>query len=108
MDAFAEAGFMMVYLIVIFVCFLVVRKRIRACRTRQWCSTCKAPVLASTARMNEKANILLSILTLGIWLIVWACTADLCAQGDPRCPVCGETILDPVVSEPARPQLTKP
>ena len=92
MDVFAQAGFSIVYLVVIFICALVVRKRVKACQIEQWCPTCKASVLASTARMNTKANIILSVLTLGIWLIVWACTADLCAQGAPTCPTCGETI----------------
>ena len=84
------AGFVLIYIVILVVCLFVVRKSIRADQQKVWCPKCKTNVLASTSQTNKKANILLSVLTLGIWLIVWACTADLGTKGAPRCPVCRE------------------
>ena len=55
----------------------------------QWCPECRKYVQAVRLKAgNLKINLLLSVLTMGIWLIVWACTADL-ARRPPQCPVCG-------------------
>ena len=101
----AQAGFVFVYLAVLAGCFLVVRKKLRDFQEQQWCSACKKYVLASTSQTNKRANILLSVLTLGIWLIVWACTADLGAKGPPVCPACGNIAgeaggVEPGAAEP--------
>ena len=84
------AGFVLIYIFVLVVCLFVVRRSLRADQQKAWCSQCKTHVLASTSQTNKKANILLTVLTLGIWLIVWACSADLGTKGAPRCPVCHE------------------
>jgi uncharacterized membrane protein len=88
----AGAGFFFIYMVVLLVCFLTVRNRIRAEEQKLWCSNCRKDVVASTSMINKRANILLSVLTMGTWLIVWACTADLSTQGPPECPVCHERI----------------
>jgi hypothetical protein len=56
----------------------------------QWCPECKKYVQAVRLKAgNLKINLLLSILTMGIWLIVWACTADLGTRRPYQCPACG-------------------
>jgi hypothetical protein len=56
---------------------------------RQWCPECKKYVQAVIPRTNPMLHLLLSVLTLGVWLIVWACTADLSTKKPSQCPVCG-------------------
>ena len=56
---------------------------------RQWCPECKKYVLAVRPRTNRILHLLLSVLTMGVWLIVWACTADLGTKKPHKCPVCG-------------------
>jgi len=56
---------------------------------RQWCPECKKYVLAVRPRTNRILHLLLSVLTMGVWLIVWACTADLSTKRPLQCPVCG-------------------
>ncbi len=58
-------------------------------RQRQWCPECKKYVLAVRPRTNRIIHLLLSVLTMGVWLIVWACTADLGTRKPRQCPVCG-------------------
>ena len=58
-------------------------------RQRQWCPECKKYVLAVRPKTNLKLNILLSVLTMGLWLIIWACTADLSTRKPRQCPACG-------------------
>ncbi len=60
-------------------------------RRTQWCPECKKYVLAVRPKTNLMLNMLLSVLTMGVWLIVWACTADLCTKQPQQCPVCGTT-----------------
>jgi hypothetical protein len=56
----------------------------------QWCPECRKYVQAVRLKAdNLKINLLLSILTMGIWLIVWACTADLATRKPHQCPICG-------------------
>lgn len=55
-----------------------------------WCPECGQYVQAVRPKANNLLiNLLLSVLTMGIWLIVWACTADLAAKKSPKCPSCG-------------------
>jgi ribosomal protein S27AE len=59
-------------------------------KKRQWCPECGQYVQAARPKANNLLiNLLLSVLTMGIWLIVWACTADLAAKKSPKCPSCG-------------------
>ena len=58
-------------------------------RERQWCPECKKYVLAVRPRIHHILNLALSVLTMGVWLIVWACTADLSTKRPHQCPVCG-------------------
>jgi len=64
------------------------RKRGKA-RERQWCPECKKYVLAVRPKTNLRLNLLLSVLTMGLWLIIWACTADLSTRKPHQCPACG-------------------
>lgn len=67
-----------------------VKKTLGAAQARQWCPECKRYVRAVRAKdSNLMTNLLLSVFTLGVWLIVWACTADLSPKGPPQCPICG-------------------
>ena len=102
------AGFVLVYIVVLIVCFFVVRKGVRGCRQQEWCPKCKTYVSATTSKTNVSANILLSILTLGIWLMVWACTADLSAKCAPRCTACGEPIQEAEAGESREAHPTEP
>jgi hypothetical protein len=90
MDQLAEAWFGMVYVLFLVVCVFIVRKRIRSVQKQRWCRNCSRYVAAGTSQIDMKTNILLSMLTLGIWLIVWACTADLSSEVLRKCPECGE------------------
>ncbi|HID29889.1 MAG TPA: hypothetical protein EYP19_07785 [Desulfobacterales bacterium] len=56
---------------------------------KQWCPECKKRVLAVRPRTEAMVNLLLSVVTMGLWLIVWACTADLGKKGPYQCPACG-------------------
>ncbi len=56
---------------------------------RQWCPECKRYVLAVRPKTSLILNILLSAFTMGLWLIVWACTADLSTRKPHQCPACG-------------------
>jgi hypothetical protein len=66
---------------------------------RQWCPECKKYVLAVRPRTNLMLHLLLSVLTMGVWLIVWACTADLGTRKPHRCPVCGAGTQEMVPSD---------
>jgi hypothetical protein len=67
-----------------------VKKTLGADRARWWCPECKQYVQAVRPKDgNLITNLLLSVFTLGVWLIVWACTADLRPKGPPQCPICG-------------------
>ena len=70
------------------------KKRGRIDKSR-WCSECKRYVLPVNSKPNVVVNSLLSIFTLGVWLVVWVCTADLSGKKPPSCPLCG-TIVDDV------------
>jgi hypothetical protein len=57
---------------------------------RQWCPECGKYVHAVRPKANNLiTNLLLSVLTMGIWLIVWACTADLSTRKSSKCQACG-------------------
>jgi hypothetical protein len=76
-------------------------------RQRQWCPECKKYVIAVRPKTNLVMNLLLSVLTMGLWLIVWACTADLGTRRPHQCPSCGtgtqQTAASDAVDEPDSP-----
>jgi hypothetical protein len=106
MKQLAEAWFGMVYILFLVVCVFVVRKRIQSVQKQQWCRNCSRYVPASASRIDMRTNILLSILTLGIWLIVWACTADLSSEVLRKCPACGEETQSAPDNQPVEPTQT--
>jgi uncharacterized protein (UPF0212 family) len=65
-------------------------KRLGASEEGQWCPQCGKYVEAVRLKTNNlMVNLLLSVLTMGIWLIVWVCTADLSTRKPYQCPACG-------------------
>lgn len=66
---------------------------------RQWCPECKKYVLAVRPRTHRIINLALSVLTMGVWLIVWACTADFSTKRPHQCPVCGTETLEMAPSD---------
>ncbi|MBW1769870.1 MAG: hypothetical protein JRJ17_01650 [Deltaproteobacteria bacterium] len=65
-------------------------KRLGASEEGQWCPECGKYVEAVRLRTNNLImNLLLSVLTMGVWLIVWVCTADLSTRKPHQCPACG-------------------
>jgi rubrerythrin len=60
-------------------------------RGTQWCPECKKYVLAVRPKTNFMLNMLLSVVTMGLWFLIWACTADLGTKQPKQCPVCGTT-----------------
>jgi hypothetical protein len=67
-------------------------------KEEQWCPECKQHVQPVKAKdSNLMMNILLSIFTMGIWLIVWACTADISKRASYQCPVCGTKTQDKAI-----------
>ena len=60
-------------------------------RRTQWCPECKKYVIAVRPKTNLMLNMLLSVVTMGLWVLIWACTADLGTKQPRQCPVCGTT-----------------
>ena len=54
--------------------------------TQRYCLSCDRPVLAEKQRPNHILHLILSLLTCGLWLIVWLL---LSLPSTPRCPHCG-------------------
>jgi len=106
MQQLAEAWFGMVYILFLVVCVFIVRKRLRSVQKQQWCRNCSRYVAAGTSQIDKKTNILLSIFTLGIWLIVWACTADLSSEVPAKCPACGDETQSTPENQPVEPTPT--
>ena len=60
-----------------------------AVRTVQkYCLSCDQPVLAEKQRPTHVLHLLLTLLTGGLWLIVWL---GLSLPSTPRCPHCGSS-----------------
>jgi hypothetical protein len=68
-------------------------------REKQWCPECKKYVLAVRPKTYLMLNLLLSVLTMGLWLIVWACTADLSTRKPHQCPACGAITQERAASD---------
>ena len=56
-------------------------------KTQMYCNTCKAHRLVERKGTNHILHLLLSLLTGGIWLIIWLLSAI--KVGGWRCTVCG-------------------
>jgi len=76
-------------LIFLLACLYALKRKPGEAQERQWCPECKKYVLAGTPKTSSTVNLLLSVLTMGLWLIVWACTADLSTKKPHQCPACG-------------------
>ena len=53
---------------------------------QRYCLACDSPVLAEKQRPAHVLHLLLTLLTGGLWLIVWL---GLSLPSTPRCPHCG-------------------
>lgn len=59
-------------------------------RTSRWCGYCGERVLAERAGTSHVLHLLLSVLTCGLWLVVWLGTAI--KFGGWRCSRCGSRV----------------
>ena len=82
-------GLAVLFLILLFACLYCLKRKPGEAQERQWCPECKKHVLAVRPKTDSTPNLLLSVLTMGLWLIVWACTADLGKKRPHQCPACG-------------------
>lgn len=72
-------------------------------KAQRYCPNDNRLVLAEREVPNRVFHLLLSVLTAGIWLIVWV-PLELMAPARYRCPICGEK-CEPVTRKIRR-QLT--
>ena len=56
--------------------------------TQRYCLSCDRPVLAEKQRPSHVLHLILTLLTAGLWLIVWLL---LSLPSTPRCPHCGSS-----------------
>ena len=82
-------GLAVLFLILLLACLYRLKRKPGEARERQWCPECKKHVLAVRPKTDSTPNVLLSVLTMGLWLLVWACTADLSTKRPYQCPTCG-------------------
>jgi len=61
--------------------------------TRRHCKTCGQKRLFEKEKQNNLLHLILSLVTVGIWLPVWILIAVLGAFKPYRCTVCGESKL---------------
>jgi hypothetical protein len=60
-------------------------------QTSEYCAVCQRQSLFQKPRINHVLHLILSIVTLGLWLIVWAILGLINTARDPRCVTCGST-----------------
>ncbi len=58
--------------------------------TRRHCKTCDQKRLFEKEKQNNVLHLILSVITIGMWLPVWILIAVLGAFKPFRCTVCGE------------------
>jgi hypothetical protein len=58
-------------------------------RARRWCPVDERPVLAVKGRPSHVLHLILSVLTLGLWLVVWLGMSIMSETAPYRCPMCG-------------------
>jgi hypothetical protein len=54
-----------------------------------YCEVCDKQTLHTKDRVNHVLHLILSICTLGLWLIVWLVLGISNSTAKPRCAVCG-------------------
>lgn len=54
-----------------------------------WCPNCKRQVVTQRQGTNHVLHLILTVLTLGLWAIVWAVVATMNRSKIARCSVCG-------------------
>jgi hypothetical protein len=60
-------------------------------QTQKYCSDCKADVLAQRKGVNHILHLLLTIVTGGLWIIIWL-VVMLASFGGWRCSKCGKLL----------------
>lgn len=60
-------------------------------QTSSYCKTCGKQTLHTKQTPNHILHLLLSLVTLGLWLIVWLIIVVANSGKRPRCSVCGST-----------------
>jgi hypothetical protein len=60
---------------------------------RAYCRTCEAPVLATKQKPAHVLHLLLTLVTFGLWLFVWAFLTMIASMKSFRCPTCGDTTV---------------
>lgn len=58
-------------------------------QTSHYCATCQRQTLHVKPRINNVLHLVLSVLTVGIWLVVWAALGLGNSAERARCSVCG-------------------
>jgi hypothetical protein len=62
-----------------------------------WCPTCKAQRLLLRERPNHILHLILTIVTLGLWAVVWIIIAAQTSGAAARCSQCGTPIRQVIV-----------
>jgi hypothetical protein len=57
-----------------------------------WCPVCGRQSLFQKPRINHVLHLILSIVTLGLWLFVWAFLGFVNSSRQPRCSTCGREL----------------
>ena len=60
---------------------------------REYCRTCEAPVLAVKQTPSHVLHLLLSIVTAGLWILVWLALTIGASFRSFRCPTCGDSTI---------------
>jgi hypothetical protein len=58
-------------------------------QTSHYCATCQRQTLHTKERVNHVLHLILSVLTVGLWLIVWGALGLGNSAERTRCTVCG-------------------
>ncbi|WP_128292007.1 MULTISPECIES: hypothetical protein [Afifella] len=58
---------------------------------QRYCPQCSRTVLAQKQTPTHILHLLLSIVTGGLWLVVWFVLAAVASERSYRCPICGGT-----------------
>jgi hypothetical protein len=63
-------------------------------QSSKFCKDCDKQVLATRNGVNHVLHLILSIFTVGFWVIIWVLLIirDLIVPGDWRCQVCGRGV----------------
>lgn len=75
---------------------------------QRWCETDQRLVRAERATPNHILHLILSIVTAGLWLIVWLLVAIENGNRPWRCPICGGTTISPEQHEHAVEHASRP